>query len=215
LIRRNFPAPAEVFSLGGGHSEKMMLRGFFKAVLVVVLVYAAGFVLFVMLLPRAPAQLPSADAIVALTGGDARLDAAVAMFEKGTGKRLLISGVGIVTTKRVLKHLTHGARRFDCCADIGYTAEDTRGNADEAAAWTRAHHYKSLVIVTASYHMPRALCDFHAAMPHVKLVPYPVESSRINLNGWWHRSATIRALHSEYAKYLASRVLTTLSPGTA
>jgi uncharacterized SAM-binding protein YcdF (DUF218 family) len=191
-----------------------MLNGFFKAVLVVILIYAAGFALFVSLLPRPPDHLPTADAIDALTGGDTRLDTAVALFEKGIGKRLLISGVGLVTTKRVLKHLTHGAKRFDCCADIGYSAEDTRGNAEEAAAWAQAHHYKSLIIVTASYHMPRALCDFRTSMPHVKLVAYPVESNRINLDGWWRHIATIRALHSEYVKYLATRVLTVLVPNT-
>jgi uncharacterized SAM-binding protein YcdF (DUF218 family) len=189
-----------------------MLSGFFKAILLIVLLYAAGFVLFVSMLPRPPGHLPHADAIVALTGGDARLDTAVALFEKGIGQRLLISGVGLVTTKRVLKHLTHGAKRFDCCADIGYSAEDTRGNAEEAAAWARAHRYKSLIIVTASYHMPRALCDFRAAMPAMKLIPYPVESNRMTLDGWWHHGATLRALHSEYVKYLATRVLTVVVP---
>jgi uncharacterized SAM-binding protein YcdF (DUF218 family) len=192
-----------------------MARGFFTAIFLVLLAYAAGFVLFVCLLPRPPAQPPTADAIVALTGGDTRLDTAVAMFEHGTGKRLLISGVDLVTTKAVLKHLTHGARRFDCCADIGYTAEDTRGNAEEAAAWARGHHFKSLIIVTASYHMPRSLREFHATMPQVKLIPYAVESNRINLHDWWYHANTIRALHSEYAKYLATVAMTAMASHSA
>ena len=192
-----------------------MARGFFTAILLVLLAYAAGFVLFVCLLPRPPARPPSADAIVALTGGDARLDTAVAMFEHGAGKRLLISGVDLVTTKAVLKHLTRGGRRFDCCADIGYTAEDTRGNAEEAAAWARSHHFKSLIIVTASYHMPRSLREFHATMPDVRLIPYPVESSRINLHDWWDHANTIRALHSEYVKYLATVAMTALASRSA
>ena len=96
-----------------------------------------GFVLFVSLLPMTPDAVPKADGIVALTGGGTRLDRADDLFESGVGKRLLISGVDQATTKETLKQLVHGGARFDCCADIGYAAEDTRGNAQEAASWAR------------------------------------------------------------------------------
>ena len=49
------------------------------------------------------------------------------------------------------------AQRFDCCADLGFMAADTHGNAQETADWARAHRYKSLIVVTANYHMPRSL----------------------------------------------------------
>ena len=69
--------------------------------ILVALAYALAFVLlgFAAAAPR-PMLLPEADGIVVLTGGGTRLDAAVALFEKGVGKRLLISGVGLATTKR-------------------------------------------------------------------------------------------------------------------
>ena len=134
--------------------------------------YALGFCLCCSFRDRCPAPADAgADGIVALTGGDARLDAAVALFEKGVGKRLLISGVGLATSRDTLKEMTHGGARFDCCADIGYAAEDTHGNAVEAAEWARAHQFRSLVVVTARYHMPRAMREFSARCPDVGLVP--------------------------------------------
>lgn len=186
---------------------RSILARLFQVVAGVVALYAAGFLLFVASLPARPHTAPKADAIVALTGGGARLDAAVALFEHGTGKRLLISGANKTSTKAALKRLSDGGRRFDCCADIGYEAEDTYGNAEETAGWTARHHYKSLIVVTASYHMPRSLRLFRSLMPGVRLVPYPVEPDGVNVSAWW-RPGTLHLLHNEYLKYVASFVLT-------
>jgi uncharacterized SAM-binding protein YcdF (DUF218 family) len=178
-----------------------------RIAIIVVGLYVAGFVVFVASLPKAPRDLSHIQGIVALTGGDARLDAAVTLFEEGVGQRLLISGVNPQTTKAVLKKLAHGGARFDCCADLGYAAEDTYGNAREAGAWARFHHYRTLLIVTARYHMPRSLSEFRAAMPDMIFVPYPVDPVSIDPHGWWHDPRALRVLHGEYAKYLAATAL--------
>jgi uncharacterized SAM-binding protein YcdF (DUF218 family) len=175
--------------------------------------YALGFVLFALTLPRPPAVLPHADGIVALTGGDARLSAADKLLENDAAQRLLISGVHPGTTKAQLKALAHGGRRFDCCADLGFAAENTQGNADEATAWVRHHGYNSIIVVTANYHMRRSLNEFSADMPGVRLVAYPVDPQGLNRDDWWHDIHTLRLLHSEYAKYLASFVLTRFGRG--
>ena len=177
-------------------------------VLAVVGIYVLGFVAFVTSLPKTPHDLRHVQGIVTLTGGNARVDSAVALFEKGVGERLLISGVNPQTTKAELKILSHGKTRFDCCADLGYAAEDTFGNAKEAAAWARFHHYSRLLVVTARYHMPRSLSEFQALMPDATLIPYPVDPESIHLEGWWHNPRALRVLHGEYAKYLAVTVLT-------
>jgi uncharacterized SAM-binding protein YcdF (DUF218 family) len=143
-----------------------------------------------------------ADAIVALTGQGGRLAPAVTLLEKGDGQRLLITGVNRLLSKRSLKTLLHGGQAFDCCADLGFAALDTRGNAAETARWVRAHHYGSLIVVTANYHMPRSLVEFGAQMPDVKLVPYPVAADPLNMLSW----GNAKRLHGEYFKYLASVV---------
>ena len=164
--------------------------------------YCMGFALFVMNLPPPAADPASkADAIVALTGEGGRLAPAVLLLEHGGGKRLLITGVNKATSKRNLKTLLQDAgQAFDCCADLGFAAADTRGNAEEAAEWARKHNYRSLIVVTTSYHMPRSLAEFGAQMPDVKLVPFPVPAEGRNPTAW----QTFRRLHSEYAKFLAS-----------
>jgi uncharacterized SAM-binding protein YcdF (DUF218 family) len=182
------------------------LRVFLGVILLVLLAYGLGFVLFVSNLPNTPARMPRADGIVALTGGGERLDTAVSLLEHGVGKRLLVSGVSQETTKETVGKMSEGGPRFRCCADIGYSAEDTHGNAEEAAAWTRENHFTSLVIVTGRYHMPRTMKEFSAVLPGVSLIAYPVNQSRIDLGDWWRHPRTIGLLHREYAKYLATSV---------
>jgi uncharacterized SAM-binding protein YcdF (DUF218 family) len=177
-----------------------------------VLAYVLGFVIFVAMLPRPQPAPAHADAIVALTGEEKRVDTAVSLLEDGVGKRLLITGVHKEITKNELKRVAHGGPRFDCCADMGYEAEDTQGNADETASWTRAHGYRSLVVVTTNYHMPRSLTEFSADMPGVKLDPYPVEPREIDFADWWESPHALRVLNTEYAKYLVATVLVTLFP---
>lgn len=188
-----------------------MIRGFFTATIVLLLAYGLGFVLFVSLLPMTPAEVPKADGIVVLTGGGTRLDRADDLFESGVGRRLLISGVDQTISKRTLKNLVHGGPRFDCCADVGYSAEDTHGNAQEAANWTRNHGFRRVILVTARYHMPRSLQEFSTAMPQVTFLPYPVEQDRIDLSDWWRRPRTVLLLHREFVKYLASLVTTNMA----
>jgi len=180
------------------------MKNFWIGLAVVVALYLAGFVVFVTNLPAPKPGTKPAQGIVALTGGDERLTAAVNLLETHNAERLLISGVHPNTTKEEIKKLTHGGPRFDCCTDLGYEAENTRGNAIEAANWARAHHFRSLIVVTASYHMPRSMTEFKAAMPDVKLEPYPVQPEDIDLAGWWHDPRALRVLQSEYVKYLAS-----------
>jgi uncharacterized SAM-binding protein YcdF (DUF218 family) len=175
-----------------------LLFGFCIAVLVL---YAIGFSVFVANLP-APriGAAASADAIVALTGQGGRLAPAVTLLEQGNGRRLLITGVNTINSKHDLKLLLHGGEAFDCCADLGFAALDTRGNAAEAARWARGHHYASLIVVTANYHMPRSLVEFGAQMPEVKLVPYPVAVDALRMLSL----ENARRLNGEYLKYLAS-----------
>jgi uncharacterized SAM-binding protein YcdF (DUF218 family) len=179
------------------------MRVFFGIILLILAVYMAGFLLFLARLPTVPVA-PRADGIVALTGGDARLDAAVALLEKGAGRRLLISGVDPETDKETLGHMSDGGPRFRCCADIGYAAEDTRGNADETAEWAREHNFRTLIVVTARYHMPRALEEFSHVMPGMRFVAYPVETGSVDVGAWWQHKDTAILLQREYMKYLAS-----------
>ena len=83
---------------------------------------------------------------------------------------------------------------------LGRTASSTHGNAQETADWVRAYHIESLIVVTAGYHMPRALAELSRSLPGVRLVPVPVQPTA------WRDGigmAGFRLLAIEYSKYLA------------
>jgi uncharacterized SAM-binding protein YcdF (DUF218 family) len=166
-----------------------------------VVAYFLGFAFFVYSLPApgVDSEPGFADAIVVLTGEGLRLETAAALLEHGYANRMLITGVYPSTTKEQLKTLAHGNERFSCCADLGFEATDTRGNAEEAARWVQAHGYRSLILVTSSYHMPRSLMEFSAALSGTRFIPYPVPAVQ-SLTGW----RGFMHLQEEYLKYLAS-----------
>ena len=148
---------------------------------------------------------PSADGIVALTGGsDQRLEAATRLLEAGKGKRLLVSGVNPMATRQDLWGVTGAAKPlFDCCVDLGFTAADTVGNARETAEWAKSLGYRSLILVTADYHMPRAMLELRAALPTATITPYPVATRDLDAQHWQASGPGVRRVALEYCKYLA------------
>jgi uncharacterized SAM-binding protein YcdF (DUF218 family) len=106
-------------------------------------------------------------------------------------------------TRPELQAVAHDfGRAFNCCVDLGFRAANTQGNARETANWATYHHYRSLIVVTADYHMPRAMMELQAAMPGVALHPYPVVTSTVDVRRWWRDQGDARRLAVEYCKYL-------------
>ena len=177
------------------------------AIFVVLLVWATGLLAFAARVDRlTPADDPApADGIVALTGGSGeRISAAVRLLEDGRAKRLLISGVGQHVTRGELQTIVGAAKPvFDCCVDLGFQAANTLGNARETAAWSRAHGFKTLILVTADYHMPRARLELHAALPEATIETYPVATTELRTGDWWKTGAGAERMILEYCKYLA------------
>ena len=66
--------------------------------------------------------------------------------------------------------------------------------------------FKSLIVVTSNYHMPRAIVELSHAMPDVALIPFAVVGDKWRDEPWWTSGATLRLLLSEYAKYVAAEV---------
>ncbi|HYP64121.1 MAG TPA: YdcF family protein [Acidocella sp.] len=167
--------------------------------------WLAGFALFLIFVftSAPPNPLPSADGIVALTGGDDRVSEALALLADRQAPRLLISGAGRGTyLGDFTKDNAPAATQYALDITIGHMADSTHGNAVETASWVAAHHMRSLIIVTADYHMPRALQEMHQALPDVALIPYPVRPPAM------HKILslpTLRMLAGEYSKYLAVR----------
>lgn len=155
-----------------------------------------------------PARAPHhADAIVTLTGAsDERLRAAMALLQDGRGERLLVTGVDKKVTRSELRAVMGGPKRlYLCCVDLGFRAGDTMGNAAETAAWAKARDIDSLIVVTADYHMPRALIELRSRLPDVRLYPYAIKTPVTESRNWLGESFAGPRLVLEYSKYLVIR----------
>ena len=183
--------------------RRFLRWGGFVFVLLVAIVFG-GFLHFAdSITTLKPPLEPKADAIVVLTGGYQRIDQAVELLRTGAGNRLLISGVHPTTTPSQIRKLTQSPPSlFNCCVDIGYDAIDTIGNAREAAKWIHARGYKSVLVVTNNYHMPRSLAELKYVDPGTDFIPYPVVNSDLKTKNWFTDPNALRTMIYEYAKVL-------------
>lgn len=174
------------------------------------LAWAAGLLVFVSGLPRpADGVPPPADGVVVFTGGEDRVASAMALLNAGAGKRLLISGVNPSVTRPQVAAMWPGdPELFECCVDLGVEAQTTEGNASELDGWARAHGYRSLILVTSDFHMPRALIEARDRLPDVIITPYPVPSGLLGEDGKPRNKTDWKRIGGEYTKYLAARAKT-------
>ncbi|MEO1015008.1 MAG: YdcF family protein [Pseudomonadota bacterium] len=188
------------------------MRAFLALALALAAAWSVGLIVFANAAAVGPAQFaqdePASVAasgehlgVAVFTGGEARIDVAMALLNSGVGDRLLISGVNPDTSRAQLDNFWGGdASRFDCCVDIGRQAATTVGNALEVRAWADEHDYDRVLLVTSDYHMARAALETRRAMPHATIIPYPVATpvaSAPFLQRDWRRIA------GEYIKFLA------------
>jgi uncharacterized SAM-binding protein YcdF (DUF218 family) len=149
----------------------------------------------------------SADGIVVFTGGSSRVSDAMELLADGYGRRLLISGVHPASAASdISRSLTDNQFLLSCCVDLDRSAVNTRSNAAETRRWARERGFKSLIVVTSNYHMPRAIVELSHAMPDVTLIPFAVVGDKWREEPWWTNAATVRLLLSEYVKYVAAEV---------
>ncbi|MCK1708901.1 MULTISPECIES: YdcF family protein [unclassified Bradyrhizobium] len=188
-------------------------RGWLRAAVVSTIAFAfvgaaAGFVAFLSQLRGAElAPDRRADGIVVLTGGSSRVSDAMELLASGYGRRLLISGVHPTSTASdISRTLPENQSFMHCCVDLDRSAVSTRGNAAEARRWAEGRGFKSLIVVTSNYHMPRALAEFSHAMPQTALIPFAVVGDKWREEPWWTSASTLRLLLSEYVKYVAAEV---------
>ncbi|ARM14117.1 UNVERIFIED_ORG: uncharacterized SAM-binding protein YcdF (DUF218 family) [Rhizobium esperanzae] len=186
-----------------GLIRRLLRWGGFGCVLAIALLFG-GFLRFAdSVTTLKPPVEPKADAIVVLTGGYQRIDQAVELLQKGAGKRLLISGVHPTTTPAQIRKMTQGsANLFSCCVDIGHDALDTIGNAEETSNWIHAKGYRSVLVVTNNYHMPRSLAELSYVDPDIEFIPYPVVNSDLKTRNWFTDPNAMRVMLAEYAKVL-------------
>jgi uncharacterized SAM-binding protein YcdF (DUF218 family) len=188
-------------------------RGSLRATLITLLgiafiAAAIGFVGFLAQLRGAETKPDrKADGIVVLTGGSSRVSDAMELLAAGYGKRLLISGVHPTSgASDISRSLPDNQSLLSCCVDLDRSAVNTRSNAAQTRRWAHERGFKSLIVVTSNYHMPRAIVELSHAMPDIALIPFAVVGEKWRDEPWWMSGATMRLLLSEYVKYVAAEV---------
>lgn len=169
----------------------------------IALAWIGGFVLFVLRLPGPAATGTRTDGVAVLTGGPGRVPQGVRVLKAGLAERLLISGVHPSVKPAELGAAARIPDRLNaCCVDLGFEADSTRSNAEEVSAWVERHGFRSVRLVTAAYHMPRARAELEARLPaDVVVVPDGVNAG-----------LPLLAMLIEYAKYQASWALLRVRP---
>lgn len=180
------------------------------AFLVVALIWFSGLLAYAGRVQHStPNRAPTAaHGIVALTGANSneRLAAAMGLLEDGYGRRVLVSGVNPKASRADVRRVSKAVRRlYDCCVDLGFTAADTVGNARETLAWAEAMRYRRLIVVTADYHMPRAMLELNAVLRGTGITAqsYAVPTRALKARDWWRNPGAARLMVVEYCKYLA------------
>lgn len=178
----------------------MMRRMVTVFIAVLAACWLGGFVWFLDMTRHQPdlPPLPHTDGIVALTGGAGRVELALHLLESGQADRLLLSGIGGGTDLSTLgRRAGIDTALLSSRVTLGRYAASTRGNGVETASWAEQNHIGSLIVVTAAYHMPRALAELRQALPHARLFPVSV-----NLGGVPDKGPSLRLEMEEYSKYL-------------
>jgi uncharacterized SAM-binding protein YcdF (DUF218 family) len=180
-----------------------LFRRLLVATLAALLIWTAGLFSFAGSIPKSiedPAR--HTDSIIVLTGGSGRLEEGLNLLELNMAKRLFVSGVYQgVDVKTLFKMFQRNPWHLETRVGIG-TATNTLGNATETAEWIAGKGFRSMRLVTASYHMPRSLLEFKHAMPNAQITAHPVFPAHVKVDEWWAWSGTAELIAGEYNKFL-------------
>jgi uncharacterized SAM-binding protein YcdF (DUF218 family) len=128
--------------------------GLFKVVLLALVLAFLGFSARLFVWPDTNAPLP-ADAVVVLAGSKARLTKALELMRDRVGPTLVISDGLDPYWPQAVRLCRNGSRRFRviCFRPKPY---NTRGEAERVARMVRTRHWRTVDVVTSTFHITRA-----------------------------------------------------------
>ena len=143
------------------------------------------------LVPSTAKGCGTADAIVAVSGGDtmARADEAIKLYKNGWAGILVFSGAAADKTgpsnAAVMKQQAIGAGVDPNVILVEETSETTTENAAETISLFKEHSITSAILVTSAYHERRALLEFDRRALGVDVRAHPVHSDKQWSSVWW------------------------------
>lgn len=154
-----------------------------------------------------------ADFIAVLTGGQGRLKEAFSLLKKGASPKLFISGTeGSISLKDLLQANPDWGVGFssELAAQVilDATSKTTLDNARAISDHCKISGCKSLILVTSSYHLPRAKKLLVTALKKqdlkdVEIISFGVASPNFPVEGFWTTPLAWEIAFTEYLKYRA------------
>ena len=189
--------------------------------LVLAVTWSCAVLWFVYSMPtESVAPTVQTEALVVLTGGQGRVEHGIQMLAQGAAPVLLISGVGehVTVSQMLAEHAPVAVRRAIAASGaeivLDHVSRTTVSNAGQSTAFLRDRDIHTIRLVTANYHMKRALREFHDASPEIAIIPDPVFPDEFRRDGWWQHDNTRRLVFSEFYKYLAVLLRDALRPNS-
>jgi uncharacterized SAM-binding protein YcdF (DUF218 family) len=140
-------------------------------------------------IPTGTGNCQSADAIVALSGGDtsARAAEAISLYQHGWAPLLIFSGAAAdksgPSNAEVMRRQAIAAGVPSTDIVIETQSENTSENAEATSNIFTSRGVTSAILVTSAYHQRRASLEFARRAPTVHVRNHPVASD--NQWGWW------------------------------
>lgn len=149
-----------------------------------IIIWASGFIIYLGTITSMtePATITKTDAIIVLTGGSNRVTRGLDLLAQGQAHALLISGVHKdVKLKELFALWGYDKNPPACCITLGHNANTTLGNALEARSWVLENNVRSVRLITATYHMPRAMVEFRQVLPSLTIIQHPVQPDHFSV----------------------------------
>ena len=174
-----------------------MLRFIKLVIILAVLSYIAGFVIFLYAAKNISNSYDYIEHSIVLTGGKNRVQTGVAVLDEGLSDMLFISGVNTEVDKQSVLSADFGNHEDD--VELGYKATTTKENAIESREWIEARDIKKVRVITSDYHVFRSRLEFDCVMPNIDKDFYSVE----NINdGFLSSVYNWKILFEEYNKLI-------------
>lgn len=148
------------------------------------------------------AKPPKSDAIVAFSGDPKRIVVALDLLVKGFASQLII--VGQDNSDKVAEIRSTNGALFDCCVKVDSRSENTAEDAILAKWLLKASGARSIILVTSSFHVPRARREMQMQVPEIDIAPFGVSDDFYRLGDILNSPKVGSAFLSQYALYLSS-----------
>lgn len=142
--------------------------------------------------PEPVGQCSSADAIVAVSGGDtnARVDQAITLYQAGWAPKLIFSGAAAdpdsPSNAASMQRRAVEAGVPMSAVIIEEFSRTTEENAENTAEFIDDQSISRIILVTSAYHQRRALLEFRAILgPEITILNHPVPTDKQWAGVWW------------------------------